>query len=286
MSRRDGHHIPAKIAFLIVATACLISAGCTGGLGTPQDTTPATVQYAEPLAGTAWNLISYRAANGSVIPVVPDSRTFITFGGDGTLSGTTRCNQYSTSYALNGSAIAIESVDITENYCARPAGLAQQESRYVELLLTARSYQVRDGQLVLFGPSGRDLLTFQPSEHPGQSPLLTTNWTLTYYRSGGSEFTSIVNGTAITALFREDGIVSGSAGCNAYSAPFAINGSALNIERIITTRASCGGPDGIMEQEITYLGLLGSVVSYRIEGDVLALVDKNGRALLIYSAEQ
>ncbi|MDI3507642.1 MAG: hypothetical protein PWQ69_1622, partial [Methanomicrobiaceae archaeon] len=42
-------------------------------------------------------------------------------------------------------------------------------------------------------------------------------------------------------------------------------------------------PEGVMEQESRYLGLLGNVSTWRVEGDRLILSDTEGADLLIFA---
>lgn len=279
---RGGHNILSKIAFLIIVAACLVSVGYSGGTGTPPEDASLV---AEPLAGTAWNLVAFRADNGSVAAPLPGAQPLIIFGDSGTLSGSAGCNLYAAAYRINGSGIKVEPVAATGAYPAKAQDLMQQESRYRELLVAAASYRIEDERLVLFGPSGRELLVFTRAEEPESVPLLGTEWQLARYSSVGSTVVSPVPGTCINLTFDPDGTLSGSAGCNAYSAPYRINETGIAVERIIVTKASATEPAGIMEQETAYLDLLRTAAGYRIVGDTLVFIDANGRAILFFKPE-
>ncbi|WP_243670670.1 META domain-containing protein [Methanoculleus chikugoensis] len=87
-------------------------------------------------------------------------------------------------------------------------------------------------------------------------------------------------------VFDGDGTLSGgSAGCNAYSAPYRVNETGLSVDRVIATKASFTEPAGVMEQEKAYLDLLRSAAGYRIVGDTLAVIDGSGRAILFFTTE-
>lgn len=109
---REGQNILAKTAFLIVVAACIVSVAWTGGADTsPPDETD---RITEPLSGTAWNLVEFRADNGSVVaPPLHGKAPLIAFGESGTLTGSAGCNLYSASYRINGSTIAVEPVVAT-----------------------------------------------------------------------------------------------------------------------------------------------------------------------------
>ena len=279
---RDGHHALAKVALLIILAACLVSAGYSGETDTPPGNAG---QVAEPLAGTAWHLAELRADNGSVVAPLPRAEPLIIFGEDGTLSGSAGCNLYTASYRINGSTISVEPISVTGAHPSAERELAQQESQYQKLLVAAASYRVEGDRLVISGPSGKDLLVFLRAKQPVQSPLLATTWGLTHYSTSGSAVASPIPGTNITLTIDGDGTLSGSAGCNAYSAPYRLNETGLAVERIVATKASSTDPAGVMEQEETYLDLLRSAAGYRIVGDTLAVIDGNGRAVLFFTAE-
>ena len=89
-------------------------------------------------------------------------------------------------------------------------------------------------------------------------------------------------GTEITAVFGEDDMLSGSAGCNTYSAAYTTEGT-LAIEAPVATRMACAKPAGVMEQEQAYLSALPLAVGYRVEGSMLSLVAADGTYVATYA---
>ena len=53
----------------------------------------------------------------------------------------------------------------------------------------------------------------------------------------------------MTACFEADGNLSGSSGCDTYSAGFAAYDQTLQIGRLAATQAICSAPAGVMDQE-------------------------------------
>ena len=88
-------------------------------------------------------------------------------------------------------------------------------------------------------------------------------------------------GTTITALFSPAKSLSGSGGCNTYTARYAITGNTMRIDQPKSTYMSC--PQG-MQQEGVYLSALVSVTTYKIDGSTLELTYDQGQGLLTYSA--
>ena len=76
---------------------------------------------------------------------------------------------------------------------------------------------------------------------------------------------TVLEGTEITAIFDSaEGIVSGSAGANSYSAAYQINEDKLSIQAITHTEMYRLDPEGVMEQEDYYLKTLQDAESYEI----------------------
>jgi heat shock protein HslJ len=116
----------------------------------------------------------------------------------------------------------------------------------------------------------------------GQAALTGVTWYLIAFNQGGSSL-SILPGTEITAFFDAQGKVSGSAGCNQYSASYQATLNNLFIGTPATTRMACNSPAGIMTQETTYLTTIQGASTFTIENDILTIKDSNGQAILTYS---
>lgn len=73
----------------------------------------------------------------------------------------------------------------------------------------------------------------------------------------------------LTLEFKEDGTVSGSGGCNAFSGTYAMEEGGLRFGPLAGTRKSCG--PAADEQEFTYLSFLGRVTRAKVEEEELDL---------------
>lgn len=89
-------------------------------------------------------------------------------------------------------------------------------------------------------------------------------------------------GTSVTATFGTDGRLSGSAGCNRYSADYSLHGDTLTIAAPAVGAMACAAPE-VMAQEETYLTALTEVRSYRARHDGLELKDASGAVLASFS---
>jgi heat shock protein HslJ len=84
---------------------------------------------------------------------------------------------------------------------------------------------------------------------------------------------------APTATFA-DGTVTGSSGCNRYTASYTVDGDALGIGPIASTRMACEPPADAVEHE--YLTALEQVAAWRLEDGELVLLDAGDAELLRY----
>jgi heat shock protein HslJ len=84
--------------------------------------------------------------------------------------------------------------------------------------------------------------------------------------------------TAPTVTFEGVERVAGSTGCNRYSGPLEVSGSALRVGDTAMTRMAC--PPAVMAQEERFVAALAAVRGQRADGVALLLVDERGRTLL------
>ena len=86
--------------------------------------------------------------------------------------------------------------------------------------------------------------------------------------------------TEVTLHFDGKGRVSGAAGCNRYSADYALTGEGLKIEKAVMTEMACIDP-AVMEQEQRFAGRLGSIDRFDIRDDgALVLYVRDAAAIV------
>jgi heat shock protein HslJ len=253
-------------AMLIISF--ILAAGCTGQA-------PPQVH----LNGTGWTLTDY-VRDGTPVQVLNGTTVTLAFGDDGRITGSAGCNHYFASYEVRGTGITIGQAGSTEMYCTTP-GVMEQESTYLSLLGQAKTVTVDGDRLTLSDAKGTPVLSFKKTLPPVPEPFVGTNWTLESFHTGDS-VSSVIAGTTLTAVFSDDELVSGSAGCNSYFAQYNSTGTSLSISGIGSTKMYCGVP-GVMQQESTYLSLLGQVMSFTIEGNQLSVSDAKGITLLSFA---
>jgi heat shock protein HslJ len=220
------------------------------------------------LAGTSWLLASLGDQNALPTPAVTAN-----FNEDGSLTGSGGCNSYSFSYELEGNKLTISSVGpVTLMACPDP--IMQQEAAYFAALGEVATYQTQGDTLELLAANGNVVATFTALQ---PASLAGSTWEVIGYNNGKGGVVSVIIGTEITAVFGEDGMLTGSAGCNNYNASYETSGdNNISIGPAATTRKFCADPEGTMDQEQQYLAALQTAATYKIELDRLELRTAEG----------
>jgi len=116
------------------------------------------------------------------------------------------------------------------------------------------------------------------------SPLDDTSWVLETYGTQGATQAVLAN-TEITADFDgSDATLTGSAGCNSYFTDYAVQGNELTLSGLAWTERACQSPDGVMDQELVYLGALGTVDRFDLGPATLRLFYPGG--VLVFEAQR
>ena len=260
------------LAGLMILIPLIVATGCTG-------TSPGS--SGQPLTGTEWTLTDY-VSGGKSLQTLDGTRITMIFGDGGQITGTAGCNHYFASYEMKGTAITIGQAGSTEMACMAD-GVMEQESAYLMLLSKAASVTTGNDRLTFADATGTTILSYARIVPPAPEPLAGTNWTLDSFYTGDA-VSSVISGTTITAVFNEDGRVSGSAGCNNYFGTYTVSGNSLSISSIGSTKMNCPGR-GVILQESTYLTSISKAASFTISGTRLSLADANGATLLSFTKE-
>jgi heat shock protein HslJ len=126
------------------------------------------------------------------------------------------------------------------------------------------------------GQSDEEQRTVTVTEGTPDNPLAGTSWTVTGYNNGTGAVVPVLDGTVLTALFDAEGSVNGSGGCNNYSGPYSVDGSALLIGPLTYTQLACDTPEGVMQQESAFFTALQTAATYEVVDDQLTVKDDSG----------
>ena len=115
----------------------------------------------------------------------------------------------------------------------------------------------------------------------GGTNLEGTSWKLESYLCSEGNLIAPISETKPTIAFDKEK-ASGNSGCNSFFSSYEVKGSSIKFGPTGSTLMYCATP-GVMDQEQTIFMRLGSIKSYKIEGNKLSLIDDNNRVVLIYS---
>jgi heat shock protein HslJ len=191
----------------------------------------------------------------------------------GTVAGSTGCNRFSGSYKLDGDALTVGEVASTQMACEGPGDAVEKE--FLSALAGLAGWRVEDGELVLLDSDDGELLRMREASPDG-------SWTVTAFLQADAVSSPII-GTDITATFGADGTLSGSAGCNTYTAKYTRDQGAITIAEPGSTRKLCSEPAGIMEQEHAYLTALPLARRYEVNGATMTLLTAEGTIVATYT---
>jgi heat shock protein HslJ len=226
--------------------------------------------YANP-----WTLVAYGDPTN---PTVVQGVTSLTaqFAADGTLSGFGGCNNFSGTYqAGTDGKLTVGPLATTAMACAQGS---DQETAYLTALQAANSLSFTpQGQLQVKYMAGKEqVMVFAV----GQKPLTSTNWVLVSMGDPKSP-QPLPSGTTITAVFSEDGSLSGTSGCNQYNTTYTLTGDQLTLGPVAGTMMAC---ETGMDTEQSYLQALGSAQQLTIAGQKLTITYNQGAGLLTYTS--
>lgn len=92
--------------------------------------------------------------NKEVKTVVPK---FSFTGEDRSINGRTGCNSFFGEIELDGNAMQINQMGVSEMYCP-DEGVMEMERDFLEALQNTRSFDLRDNTLIFYSDSGRKIL--------------------------------------------------------------------------------------------------------------------------------
>lgn len=254
----------AGVLLLLSAVAVLAGCGSSGGSG------------GGSLEGTTWVLSSYVDAGGKSVAVPSGAIADARFDA-GRVGGSSGVNSYSGPYQLSGAKLTIGPLISTQ--MAGPPPLMALEQAYLAALQKVASYTADDATLTLFDTAGKQLLVFAK----GATPSLTgKTWDMLFTNNGKGAAVSAVAGSKVTAVFSEDGKLSGSGGCNDYSATYTTSGDGITVTGLLSTKKACE----YQEQEDAYFAALQTAARYELRGDTLELRTKDGALAVSYKAAQ
>jgi heat shock protein HslJ len=160
-------------------TTAAASGSTTTATAAPSSTTTTTAEPsvdAPELGGTSWNVTDYRLPDGSITNVWKTDVT-IAFGDDGTVSGSSGCNDYEGTWAVagawnefesgvpdpeDGQELILSDLAWTERACEDDA-IMEQEGEILDLLQNGARWVLIRGSFHLRDAEGSFLFEAEPA---------------------------------------------------------------------------------------------------------------------------
>lgn len=242
----------AIAAVALSITACSTAGGAGGTGGT--------------IDGTSWALKTYDVS-GTATEVPAGTRVDAKFA-DGKVSGFAGCNVYNAPVTTSGATIEIGAAATTAMACE--ADKTALEQAYLGSLAKAATFTATTDTLTMFDSAGKTLLVYAAA---AANPLIGS-WDVTGYNNGKQAVVSPVTGSELTAIFTPDQ-VSGSAGCNAYSGGYTIDGATITIGPLASTKRACED-QAVSDQEQQFLTALQAATTFDQTGNTVTLKAAGG----------
>ncbi len=110
-----------------------------------------------------WDVTGYLNADKSgFVSIIVDTQITAIFGPDGTVAGSSGCNNYSGTFTVDGENITFGPAISTAKACIEPEGIMEQESGYLAALQSSVTF-VNDGStLTLMNADGQNTVIMSP----------------------------------------------------------------------------------------------------------------------------
>jgi len=226
-----------------------------------------------------WRLVDYRSESGEMTPMLEQTTVGVKFSG-GKLGGSAGCNRYFGSYVLGeGNQLSLGS-EMGSTQMACIPEVMDQEQRYLSLLGQVVAVDRAEDHLLLKDADSTVLLKFVATE---PATLENTEWQATGINNGKGGVVSSATTSRSTAVFAGDQL-SGTGGCNRFTATYETEGDQITIGPAAATRMFCNEPEGIMDQEQQYFEALGRARTFSLTPEKLELRDGGGALQVSFRA--
>jgi heat shock protein HslJ len=252
----------------------IIALGLLSAIGLAGCASTNTATETPSLDGSAWVLASLPGRS-----LVSDATPTARFE-DGRVAGTDGCNRYSMPFTVQGSMIEIGPIGASTRMACAESTMAQAEA-FITALISARHFRRSDGTLELLDANGTVTATLVSQA----ASLAGTSWDVININNGRQAVVGMLTGSTVTMAFDTEGRVSGSAGCNLFTAEYRAEGDALSFSSVAATRLACAD-EALMEQEQAFLRALESVATLHFEGARLDLRQADGALAIILVRKQ
>lgn len=224
---------------------------------------------------TYWSLVEF---DGKPVPASVAGKVHIMLSEDGTrLSGSDGCNRITGNYTLsNGTQLAFSQIASTRMACQT---VGWNAAEFNEMLETTNNFTVSDNKLMLNVNKRAPLAVFVKVE---KNDIVNKYWKLIELE--GQQVNMADNQEREQYfIIRDDGTITGFAGCNPFSGNYTLDTGALRIKynNVLSTLRSC--PD-VKIDESAFLNVFNLTDNYTLVEDRLMLNVGRRAPLAVFEA--
>ncbi|MEP6468946.1 MAG: META domain-containing protein [Chloroflexota bacterium] len=226
-------------------------------------------------AGTpagSWILTKGTTLTGE-IPILDDHPITLVIDAE-KAGGHAACNIYGGTVTVNGDAIRLAAMSMTEMACIDERAM-NAEADYMTAL-TAVTRWAREGDRLVLSGEGVEL-TFALQPPIPDAEIVGTNWVLDTLMQGDAA--STVQGA--TLLLAADGTFIASTGCRHLAGSYQITGDAIDFADVTAT-GDCSAE--LQQQHALVLDVLDGRVSATVDGSILTLTGNDQQGLGYHAA--
>lgn len=269
MSRVTPLHVALGMSLIVGIMSG--SALANEGPGAPPliDPNPNASPGTPTLEGTEWRLV--KAQLSGAYADIPDEVVATLLMQDGQAGGSGGCNQWSTTYVLDGASLTFsDQIVTTLMLCEGPRG--DIETFYLADLPGVTTWAIDGTTLTLSNDTG-PVLAFEPRAESG--PAIDGDWLVVQYNDGQGALVTVDDGSAQLSI--ANGHIGATVGCNRIFGSISQDGTTIAIIEVGSTEMFC---EGLMEREAAVMASLQASTSVRAEDDGLVLLDDAGTVQL------
>ena len=229
---------------------------------------------AQALEGTDWIVASLNGGS-------PVQGSNITMNFErGTVGGYAGCNWYGSSYSISDTTVQFGPAERTARGCVSPAGVSEQEERYLETLGRVTTIRMINDRLAMADRAGTTVLLLAPRRRFAMNPadLVGTSWQLRAVND------TIQSDSAITLMIPREQEISGFAGCRRFTGTYEARGDEIRITSISMAATECAQGQAALLREGRFTTNLSEASYFRLGADSLELVTAPGHRLMFTRA--
>lgn len=263
---------PLVLAVLLVSCAYVGTGNGNGSGGNGSGSASPNPSDVGTPAGS-WILAKATTATGE-IPILDDHPITLVIDAE-KAGGHAACNIYGGTVTVNGDAIRLSAMSMTEMACADDRAM-NAEADYMTAL-TAVTRWAREGDRLVLSGDGVEL-TFALQPPIPDAEIVGTTWVLDTLMQGDTA--STVQGEA-TLVLAADGTFIASTGCRELTGSYQITGDAIDFAHVTAT-GDCSAK--LEQQDALVFDVLDGPVSATVDASILTLTGSDQQGLGYHAA--